>query len=28
MLRAGDAAERSSAERKLDEWAERIQAYQ
>jgi probable F420-dependent oxidoreductase len=28
MLRAGDAAERPSAERKLDEWAERIQAYQ
>jgi alkanesulfonate monooxygenase SsuD/methylene tetrahydromethanopterin reductase-like flavin-dependent oxidoreductase (luciferase family) len=28
MLRAGDAAEPASAERKLDEWAERIQAYQ
>jgi len=27
MLRAGDAADRASAERKLDEWAERIQAY-
>jgi len=28
MLRAGDAATRDSAERKLDEWAERIHAYQ
>jgi probable F420-dependent oxidoreductase len=28
MLRAGDAADAGSAERKLDEWAERIQAYQ
>ena len=28
MLRAGDAADRASAERKLDEWAGRIQAYQ
>jgi probable F420-dependent oxidoreductase len=27
MLRAGDAASRDSAERKLDEWVERIQAY-
>ena len=27
MLRAGDAAEAGSAERKLDEWTERIQAY-
>jgi probable F420-dependent oxidoreductase len=27
MLRAGDAADAGSAERKLDEWAERIQAY-
>ncbi|HEX3292448.1 MAG TPA: LLM class F420-dependent oxidoreductase [Solirubrobacterales bacterium] len=27
MLRAGDAADPGSAERKLDEWAERIQAY-
>jgi probable F420-dependent oxidoreductase len=27
MLRAGDAAARDSAERKLDEWAARIQAY-
>jgi probable F420-dependent oxidoreductase len=28
MLRPGDAADAASAERKLDEWAERIQAYQ
>jgi probable F420-dependent oxidoreductase len=28
MLRAGDAATREGAERKLDEWTERIQAYQ
>jgi probable F420-dependent oxidoreductase len=28
MLRPGDAADPGSAERKLDEWAERIQAYQ
>src|SRR3954451_24578069 len=28
MLRPGDAADAGSAERKLDEWAERIQAYQ
>ena len=28
MLRPGDAADARSAERKLDEWAERIQAYQ
>ncbi|MGA8217844.1 MAG: LLM class F420-dependent oxidoreductase [Solirubrobacterales bacterium] len=28
MLRAEDAADAGSAERKLDEWAERIQAYQ
>jgi hypothetical protein len=28
MLRAGDAADPGSAERKLDEWTERIQAYQ
>jgi probable F420-dependent oxidoreductase len=27
MLRAGDAADPASAERKLDEWVERIQAY-
>jgi hypothetical protein len=27
MLRPGDAADAGSAERKLDEWAERIQAY-
>jgi alkanesulfonate monooxygenase SsuD/methylene tetrahydromethanopterin reductase-like flavin-dependent oxidoreductase (luciferase family) len=27
MLRAGDAAGRDAAERKLDEWAERIEAY-
>ena len=27
MLRAGDAADAGSAERKLDEWTERIQAY-
>jgi probable F420-dependent oxidoreductase len=27
MLRAGDAADADSAERKLDEWTERIQAY-
>ncbi len=27
MLRPGDAADAASAERKLDEWAERIQAY-
>jgi probable F420-dependent oxidoreductase len=27
MLRPGDNADRASAERKLDEWAERIQAY-
>jgi hypothetical protein len=27
MLRAGDAATREGAERKLDEWAERIEAY-
>jgi probable F420-dependent oxidoreductase len=27
MLRAEDAADRAGAERKLDEWAERIQAY-
>jgi alkanesulfonate monooxygenase SsuD/methylene tetrahydromethanopterin reductase-like flavin-dependent oxidoreductase (luciferase family) len=27
MLRPGDAADPGSAERKLDEWAERIQAY-
>jgi probable F420-dependent oxidoreductase len=27
MLRAGDAAELSSAERKLDEWAERMRGY-
>ncbi len=28
MLRAGDAATREGAERKLDEWTGRIQAYQ
>jgi probable F420-dependent oxidoreductase len=28
MLRAGDAVDAASAERKLDEWTERIQAYQ
>jgi probable F420-dependent oxidoreductase len=28
MLRAGDAANAAGAERKLDEWADRIQAYQ
>jgi probable F420-dependent oxidoreductase len=28
MLRPGDAADAGSAERKLDEWTERIQAYQ
>jgi probable F420-dependent oxidoreductase len=28
MLRPGDAADARSAERKLDEWAERIQSYQ
>jgi len=28
MLRPGDAADAHNAERKLDEWAERIQAYQ
>jgi probable F420-dependent oxidoreductase len=28
MLRPGDAADAGSAERKLDEWAERIRAYQ
>jgi probable F420-dependent oxidoreductase len=28
MLRAGDAADTDDAERKLDEWAERIRAYQ
>src|SRR3954454_24680613 len=28
MLRAGDAADAGSAERKLDEWAERIHSYQ
>jgi probable F420-dependent oxidoreductase len=28
MLRAGDAADAAAAERKLDEWADRIQAYQ
>jgi probable F420-dependent oxidoreductase len=28
MLRAGDAADAASAERKLDEWTQRIQAYQ
>jgi probable F420-dependent oxidoreductase len=28
MLRPGDAADAGSAERKLDEWVERIQAYQ
>jgi probable F420-dependent oxidoreductase len=28
MLRPGDAADAGSTERKLDEWAERIQAYQ
>jgi hypothetical protein len=27
MLRAGDAAARDSAERKLDEWVGRIEAY-
>jgi hypothetical protein len=27
MLRAGDAAELSSAERKLDEWTERMRGY-
>ena len=27
MLRPGDAADAASAERKLDEWTERIQAY-
>jgi hypothetical protein len=27
MLRAGDAADAGSAERKLDEWAERIAVY-
>jgi hypothetical protein len=27
MLRPGDAADAGSAERKLDEWTERIQAY-
>jgi hypothetical protein len=27
MLRAGDAADAASAERKLDEWAERIRVY-
>jgi hypothetical protein len=27
MLRADDAADTAAAERKLDEWTERIQAY-
>jgi hypothetical protein len=27
MLRAGDAADAASAERKLDEWAERMRVY-
>jgi hypothetical protein len=28
MLRAGDAVDAGSAERKLEEWTERIEAYQ